>query len=90
MVKKLKVYLIALMAIMVCITTFFGVSTINAFAFSGTNGSLTEQELYNETNTYNVETNCFKKNGAFNTITDSARLHPSQYEISYDLTQKKQ
>ena len=88
MVKKLKVYLIALMAIMVCITTFFGVSTINAFAFSGTNGSLTEQELYNETNTYNVETNCFKKNGAFNTITDSARLHPSQYEISYDLTQK--
>ena len=52
MVKKWKVYLIALMALAMCITTFFGFSTMNAYAFSGTNSSLTEQELYNATNTY--------------------------------------
>lgn len=88
MVKKRKIYLIALITLVMCITTFFGFSTMNAYAFSGTNSSLTEQELYNATNTYNVETDCFKDNGDFNTITDSSRVYSTQYEISYNLTQK--
>ncbi len=88
MVKKWKVYLIALITLVMFITTFFGLSTMNAYAFGGTNSSLTEQELYNATNTYNVETDCFKDNGNFDTITDSSRVYSTQYEISYNLTQK--
>ena len=65
MVKKWKVYLIALITLVMCITTFFGLSTMNVYAFSGTNSSLTEQELYNATNTYNVDNSCFNLNVGF-------------------------
>ena len=88
MVKKRKIYLIALITLVMCITTLFGLSTINAYAFSGTNSSLSEQELYNATNTYNVNAGCFEGNGDFHTIDDSSRKYSTQYEISYNLTQK--
>ena len=88
MAKKFKMYLIALLAIVMCISGFFGLSTINVFAFSGTNNILSEQELYNLTNTYNVSADCFKENGEFKISSDCLREKPNQYKISYNLSEQ--
>lgn len=78
MVKKRKIYLIALITLVMCITTFFGFSTMNAYAFSGTNSSLTEQELYNATNTYKFS--CRK--GAIDDLTSSSNWYSQQDILS--------
>lgn len=89
MVKKWKVYLITFMSLVICVVTFFGLTTINAFAFSGTNISLTEQELYNATNTYNVKNDIFTDTGVFLSTRDEDRItEKTQYNIAYNMSQK--
>lgn len=90
MVKKWKVYLLAFMSLVICVVTFFGLSTMNAYAFSGANSSLTEQELYNATNTYNVDADCFDKNDIFNITSKPSSIYPTQYKFSYNLVMTDQ
>ncbi len=90
MVKKWKVYLIALITLVMCITTFFGLSTLNAYAFSRTNSSLTEQELYNATNTYNVDNSGFI-DGEYQPNSDEDNAKKTNnliYNIRYNMSQK--
>ena len=90
MVKKWKVYLIALITLVMCITTFSGLSTMNVYAFSGTNSSLTEQELYNATNTYNVDNTGFT-DGAYHPDSDKDDEKITNdliYNIRYNMSQK--
>ena len=65
MTKKGKYFLITIISIIMLITTFLGIGLQSAFAFSGIPNTLTEQELYNATNTYNVNASCFNSNVGF-------------------------
>ena len=63
-----------------------GMGTIRAFAsYQGNSTGLTEQELYNQTNTYNISGDCFNENGTFKSVSDSNYEHP-QYRLSYVMT----
>ena len=65
-----------------------GMGTIRAFAsYQGNSTGLTEQELYNQTNTYNVSGDCFNENGTFKSVSDSNYENP-QYRLSYVMTSK--
>ncbi|MBR5388623.1 MAG: alpha/beta fold hydrolase [Clostridia bacterium] len=56
-----------------------------AFAFSGT-GTLSEQALYNATNTFDVKSSYFDNNGDFQTTYISGR--GNQYQIEYNMQQR--
>ena len=58
-----------------------GMGTIRAFAsYQGNSTGLTEQELYNQTNTYNISGDCFNENGTFKSVSDSNYENP-QYRL---------
>ena len=65
MTNKVKIYLIVAIMFAMCIFTFLSLSTLKVFAYSGNATTLTEQQLYNETNTYNVNASCFNSNVGF-------------------------
>ena len=71
MIKKSKYVLITIIAIIMFLTMFLGLSTQYAFAFSGVADIQSEKELYNATNTYNVNASCFNSNGDLNTVIDN-------------------
>ena len=63
-----------------------GMGTIRAFAsYQGNSTGLTEQELYNQTHTYNISGDCFNENGTFKSVSDSNYEYP-QYRLSYVMT----
>lgn len=64
MTNKVKIYLIVAIMFVMCIFTFLSLSTLKVFAYSGAT-TLTEQQLYNATNTYNVDNSCFNSNVGF-------------------------
>ena len=88
MIKKLEIS-----CILVCvIAVFWGMAILGfdpnmAKAYNGV-AALTEKELYDETNTYNVNSSCFDKNtGEFiTTWIDSKKTNKTQYNISYDMS----
>lgn len=95
MIKKFKKLLICMGLSSFLMMSFWGLNSQNVFAFSGTNNTITEETLYNETNTYNVNGNCFDDNNQFiKTIVDvpdgskTERYNPYQYNISYNMSQK--
>ena len=65
MTKKIKTYLMVTILFVMCIFTFLSLSTLKVFAYSGNATVLTEQQLYNATNTYNVNASCFNSNVGF-------------------------
>lgn len=87
MTKKSRVCLIIFVAILIGISMFCGLSNIEASAFSGSNNTLNEQKLYDETNTYDVDPDCFEDNGRIKTEIISTREYP-QYNILYKFNQK--
>lgn len=88
MIKKLEIS-----CILVCvIAVFWGMAILGfdpnmAKAYNGV-AALTEKELYDETNTYNVNSSCFDKNtGEFiTTWIDIKKTNKTQYKISYDMS----
>lgn len=52
MIKKFKKLLICMGLSSFLMMSFWGLNSQNVFAFSGTNNTITEETLYNETNTY--------------------------------------
>lgn len=64
--KSLEIVGIFLVLLLACC---IGVSFTQAWAFTGITTELTEEQLYNETNTYNVSHECFDGNGNFITTT---------------------
>ena len=88
MIKKLEIS-----CILVCvIAVFWGIAILGfdpnmAKAYNGV-AALTEKELYDETNTYNVNSSCFDKNtGEFiTTWIDIKKTNKTQYKISYDMS----
>ena len=87
MTKKSRVCLIIFVAILIGISMFCGLSNIEASAFSGSNNTLNEQKLYDETNTYDVDPDCFEDDGRIKTEIISTREYP-QYNILYKFNQK--
>ncbi len=65
----------------------FTLNKLNAFAYAGM-ATLSEEELYNATNTYNVMSTCFNEDGTFIVETETSRSNPNQYYLNYDLTEK--
>ena len=86
-----------ILGLMLCfavgLSTFavFRLNKITAKAFVGESGALTEEQLYNQTNTYNVSAACFNDSGEFiNTVDqNSERDDINQHNISYDLSQRQ-
>ena len=90
MVKNLKAYLIAIMALAMCIFTFLSLSTLKVFAYSGNATTLTEQQLYNATNTYNVDNTGFT-DGTYHPDSDKDDEKITNdliYNIRYNMSQK--
>lgn len=86
-----------ILGLMLCfavgLSTFavFRLNKITAKAYVGESGALTEEQLYNQTNTYNVSAACFNDSGEFiNTVDqNSERDDKNQHNISYDLSQRQ-
>ena len=86
-----------ILGLMLCfavgLSTFavFRLNKITAKAYVGESGALTEEQLYNQTNTYNVSAACFNDSGEFiNTVDqNSERDDINQHNISYDLSQRQ-
>lgn len=71
-------------------TMFLGLSIQHTFAFSGVVDIQSEKDLYNATNTYNVDADCFDKNDIFNITSKPSRIYPTQYKFSYNLVMTDQ
>lgn len=86
-----------ILGLMLCfavgLSTFavFRLNKITAKAYVGESGALTEEQLYNQTNTYNVSAACFNDSGEFiNTVDqNNERDDINQHNISYDLSQRQ-
>ena len=77
-------------AMVLSVVLVVSIRNVSAMAYSGVI-TLTEKELYDETNTYNVNSSCFDKNtGEFiTTWIDSKKTNKTQYNISYDMSTKQ-
>lgn len=65
-------------------------ATLTTAAYDGITSSLSEQELYNETNTFDADENLFI-DGVFNPVIDENRItNTTQYPIAYDMTQRNE
>lgn len=90
MIKKLEISCILVCVIAVFLSmAILGFDPNTAKAYNGV-ATLTEKELYDETNTYNVNSSCFDKNtGEFiTTWIDGKKTNKTQYNISYDMSTK--
>ena len=88
MIKKLEISCILVCVIAVFLSmAILGFDPNTAKAYNGV-AALTEKELYDETNTYNVNSSCFDKNtGEFiTTWIDIKKTNKTQYKISYDMS----
>lgn len=91
MIKKLEISCILVCVIAVFLSmAILGFDPNTAKAYNGV-ATLTEKELYDKTNTYNVNSSCFDKNtGEFiTTWIDSKKTNKTQYNISYDMSAKQ-
>ncbi len=67
----------------ICATAMF------MYARAETDSGLSEKELYNATNTYNVNESCFESDGKFHVVTENDRItETKQYHIGYDMSTK--
>ena len=91
--KKKNKILGVMLCFAVGLSTFavFKLNKITANAFTGESGAITEEQLYNQTNTYNVSAECFTGSGEFIKTVDenSERDDINQHNISYDLSQRQ-
>lgn len=59
-----------------------------AYAFTGLT-DITEEDLYNQTNTFNISSSCFDDNGNFRIAEDQNRkISKKQYHLLYDMSHK--
>lgn len=81
MTTKNKYISLAMITILMFFMIILGLNVKSVFAFNGIPNNLTEQELYNETNTYNVSVTT--------STTDSDRINnTTQYSVTYNMSQK--
>lgn len=78
------------LVIILSLVLVVSVRNISVMAYNGVT-TLTEKELYDETNTYNVNSSCFDKNtGEFiTTWIDGKKTNKTQYNISYDMSARQ-
>ena len=92
---KKRIKTLGLMLCLIIGLSTFAVLKLNKFtvnAYTGINIDLTEKELYNETNTYDVTDSNFNEAGVFsptNEAENSTRRNKTQYNLSYDLSVRK-
>lgn len=90
MIKRMKSVSVVL-CVIVALSAFamFGLNERTAKAYGGI-ASLTEQQLYNETNTYDASSDCFDENGEFiTTWVQNRKTSKIQYNISYNMSAKQ-
>lgn len=88
MTRKSKNILITIISTIMILTVILGFGMQNVFAFSGVPNTLSEKDLYNATNTYDVSESCFN-NGTFVTTVDNNRItNQTEYNITYNMLQK--
>ena len=81
MTTKNKYISLTMITILMFFMIILGLNVKSVFAFNGIPNNLTEQELYNETNTYNVSVTT--------STTDSDRINnTTQYSVTYNMSQK--
>lgn len=91
MTKRLrKTVILALAAVFVLAMSFFCYNfNRKAFAFTGIS-QISEYQLYNETNTYNVVSSNFTSSGNFvPVVEDDGVTSSTQYHITYDMSAKQ-
>ncbi|MDY4186660.1 MAG: hypothetical protein SOX77_02215 [Candidatus Borkfalkiaceae bacterium] len=87
--KTFRNFSLILCAIIILVAiTLLGVDRLVVKAYDGI-AALTEKQLYNETNTYNVTEGLFNTSGNIITEVDGNRINnTTQYNVSYNLGQK--
>lgn len=91
MTKRLrKTVILALTAVFVLAMSFFCYNfNRKAFAFTGVS-QISEYQLYNETNTYNVASSNFTSSGSYIPVTDNNRITSrDQFRLTYDMSVKQ-
>lgn len=88
MIKKVKTLCAYIILSILFGSGIFGFNVLSASAYVGFS-TLSEQELYNATNTYNISENCFDDEGRFQHVTEHERIdNEEQYHLSYNMQQK--
>ena len=84
---KIK-YKYIVLILLFSVSVLLSINSNLVFTKADING-LTEQQLYNETNTYNVNPSCFNLDGVFlTTFEHNRKTNQVQYNISYDMSEK--
>lgn len=87
MKKLTKVTSILGLAIISICALVFGVTATVLYAHAE-GETLTERELYNATNTYNVNDSIFDENGDIIPVDEKRKNSDIQYRLSYDMSAK--
>ena len=90
MKKSIPICILSLCVIIaICLTLLFSGAQI-VFAEKQQEDVITEQDLYNKTNTYNISPNCFDKDGNFVTTIVENRKDDKQYKVAYDMSARNE
>ena len=82
--RKVKFIGLGALILAATVTCIVGLNLLMVFAYTGYS-TLTEEELYNATNTYNISEECFE-DGAFKVDDDDKRVtNQKQYHLKYNL-----
>lgn len=78
------------LVIILSVVLVVSINNISVMAYNGVT-TLTEKELYDETNTYNVNSSCFNKDsGKFiTTWVEDRKTNKTQYNIRYNMSAKQ-
>ena len=83
--QKIRIFTIVICFMLVFMFLFW-LPFLCGFAESPITSEINEMELYNLTNTFNVNSDCFDENGTFICTKDENYLDSIQYHLSYDMT----